>query len=104
MNIMTSNDIFKARTLMAAGNSLKDTAKMLNTTQATVRRYLPEQAEEARLLNKPATATSASQNGKRYVTKAELVKHIKRVLPNMHNLENAPLETVEQIFRSLPRN
>lgn len=99
MNIMTSNDIFKARTLMAAGNSLKDTAKMLNTTQATVRRYLPEQAEEARMLNKPAKAT-----GRRYVTKGELVKHIKRVLPNMHNLENAPLETVEQIFRSLPRN
>lgn len=100
MNFMNSNQIFQARTLMAEGKSLKDTAKLLNTTQATVRRYLPEQAEQAVLLNKPTTKS------RKYITKGELLKLISLKLGKTmaKSLENAPMETVEQIFRSLGKN
>lgn len=92
--IMQSNEIFQARTFMAEGKSLKDTAKLLGTTQATVRRYLPEEAEQAVMLNKVATTKS-----KKYATKADLIRIMKRGGVPTVGLDKAPLETVEQLFR-----
>ena len=94
--IMQSNEIFQARTLMTEGKSLKDTAQLMGKTQATVRRYLPEMAEQAVLLNK------AKPEGKsrKYATKADLIRILKRGGVPTIGLDKAPLETVEQLFRA----
>lgn len=94
MKIMTSNDIFQARSLIADNKSLELTAKILKTNQNTIRRYLPELADEAALRNKKAT--------NKYVTKEQLVALIGTKMPNQaKGLEHAPMETVEQLFRAM---
>lgn len=93
--IMQSNEIFQARTLMTEGKSLKDTAQLMGKTQATVRRYLPEMAEQAVMLNKATKTTS-----RKYATKADLIRIMKRGGLPTTNLDKTPLETVEQLFRA----
>ena len=96
--IMQSNEIFQARTLMAEGKSLKDTAQLMGKTQATVRRYLPEMAEQAVVLNK--ATTSSEKKSRKYATKADLIRILKRGGVPTIGLDKAPLETVEQLFRA----
>lgn len=93
--IMQSNEIFQARTLMTEGKSLKDTAQLMGKTQATVRRYLPEMAEQAVMLNKATKTTS-----RKYATKADLIRIMKRGGVPTIGLDKTPLETVEQLFRA----